>query len=74
MNIDTATALAVLVSLQAFQLAQTAVLGRVVRRSLRPPPPPATRGTPVVFEPDESPPDRADPTPSERIRTRKDTP
>jgi hypothetical protein len=38
-----AEAIAVLgvVALQALQLAQTAVLGRVVRQSLRPPPPPA---------------------------------
>lgn len=29
-----------IVALQALQLAQTAILGRVVRKSLRPPPPP----------------------------------
>lgn len=66
MEID-ATTLAVLgaVTLQAIQLAQTAVLGRVVRKSLRPPPP--QQGVPVVFEGDAS---DEDLTPSKRVRRR----
>jgi len=43
-----ALAVAAVVALQAIQLAQTAILGRVVRRSL--PPPPRQRGTPVFYE------------------------
>lgn len=73
MDMD-ATTLTVLgfVTLQAIQLAQTAVLGRVVRKSLRPPPPPS-RGTPVVFEGESilPPRERADQTPSERISVRR---
>lgn len=54
-----------LVALQALQLAQTAVLGRVVRKSLRPPPPPP-RGTPIVFEESLPPPPLDDTTPGRR--------
>jgi len=61
MDDGTAAILAVL-ALQAMQLAQTTILGRTVRRSLRPPPPPASRGTPVVWDGEE------DPTPAERRR------
>lgn len=68
MEID-ATTLAVLgaVTLQAIQLAQTAVLGRVVRKSLRPPPPSPTV-TPVVFEGEEN--ESDDLTPHRRVRKR----
>jgi hypothetical protein len=47
-----AEAIAVLgvVALQALQLAQTAVLGRVVRQSLRPPPPPPAPGAELELE------------------------
>lgn len=55
-----------LVALQALQLAQTAVLGRVVRKSLRPPPP--SRGTPITFEGESMPPPNEDTSPGRRRR------
>lgn len=72
MDIDATTVTVLgLVTLQALQLAQTALLGRVVRKSLRPPP--QSRGTPVVFEGESIPPPRKrdDQTPSERHILRK---
>lgn len=73
-DVDTTTiTVLALVTLQALQLAQTALLGRVVRKSLRPPP---SRGTPVVFEGESLPPpprERDDQTPSERLNLRKKT-
>lgn len=59
MEVDATTVTVLgLVTLQAIQLAQTAMLGRVVRKSLRPPPHPRPR-------------ERDDQTPSERIALRK---
>lgn len=65
---DGTLALVAVIALQALQLAQTTVLKRVVRDSLRPPPAPRSRGTPVVYEGEEQ---RADPTPTtDRKRAR----
>ena len=63
---DTVMAIIGVVALQALSLAQNTILGRQVRQSLRPPPP-ASRGTPVVFEGESMPP-RQDDTPAERRR------
>jgi len=61
MDLDATTVTVLgLVTLQAIQLAQTAMLGRVVRKSLRPPPPQS-----------QYPRDRGDQTPSERMALRK---
>lgn len=60
MEIDTTTVVIIAI-LQALQLGQTAVLGRVVRKSIRPPP---ARGTPIVYEGE-----REDATPSRRRRS-----
>lgn len=60
---DTTVTVLALAVMQAIQLAQTSMLSRTVRKSLRPPPPPprSSRGVPVVFDHDD--------TPSERVKS-----